>query len=77
MADISKRTVLILLVLVVISSLISMWAFVTSVNAPQKVVVATAKTSSAQGQVQLQIQPPKVASTSADIQLEIIEPKGG
>lgn len=77
MTDISKRTILVLLILVVVSSLISTWAFVTSVNAPQRVIVRSSDTSSSSADLQLRIQNPAVTASSADLQLQIIEPKGG
>ncbi|MFH1511647.1 MAG: hypothetical protein ABIF10_08210 [Candidatus Woesearchaeota archaeon] len=77
MTDISKRTILVLLILVVVSSLISTWAFVTSVNAPQHVIVKSTGTSSSTADLQLRIQNPAVSASSADMQLEIIEPRGG
>lgn len=82
MADISKKTVLILLILVIVSSIISTWAFVSSVNSPQKLVVVTPKKTVGSGELSLEIkEPPQPSTTDAQVQLEITQPpnttKGG
>jgi hypothetical protein len=77
MEDLSKRTIIVLLLLVVLSSLISTWAFISSVNAPQRVTVVGPRSASSTADLQLEIKPPAVSSSSADLQLEVTQPKGG
>ena len=71
MTDISKKTILILLVLVIISSIISTWAFVSNVSAPQKVKLVSPRTSIAEGEVRLEIEAPRDSVTTADVILDI------
>jgi hypothetical protein len=77
MADVSKRTVLILLILVIISTLVSTWAFLSSISAPTQVYVSTPQTSEAKGNIKLEIIDPPVSTTTGEVQLEIIEPPEG
>ncbi|MFH0978272.1 MAG: hypothetical protein V1837_03125 [Candidatus Woesearchaeota archaeon] len=77
MTDISKNTVLILLVLVIMSSVISTWAFITSVNIPKAPGQQTTNKQptdipTANAEIQLNIQPQP--TTQAEINLEIRKP---
>jgi len=72
MTDVSRKTVLLLLVLVIISSLISTWAFVASLRAPEQVKLVTPKSSVAVAQMGLEIQPSKETMTTGEVALDIV-----
>jgi hypothetical protein len=78
MVDISKNTVLILLVLVIVSTVITTWAIITSINAAPRAIVSTPKTTVGSGELSLEITEPKESSSNAQVVLDIQEQaKGG
>jgi hypothetical protein len=77
MSDVSKRTVLILLILVILSTVISTWAFLSTITAPQKVYLSTPKSSSSDGVVELEVRKPPLSTATGEVQLEIVKPDGG
>lgn len=76
MAETSKKTLLVLLILIILSSIIGTWVFVTGVDAKQKIVVTTPKTATGSGELSLEIKGPASSTTNAQIGFEITQPSG-
>ncbi|MFH0978274.1 MAG: hypothetical protein V1837_03135 [Candidatus Woesearchaeota archaeon] len=80
MTDVSKNIILVLLVMIILTSVIGTWAFITNVNTLQRQAQTPIKQQinmppAVDGQIELFIQPVQPPpTTQAEINLEIKKP---